>query len=69
MLDTWVFGSTYNISDHVMAVSTMRFKIKAKRHQSKVLLRQTIDLPSNSQIQFRSTLVEGLHCVGQSESP
>ena len=47
----------------------MRFKIKAKRCQSRVPLHQTTNLPPNAQIQFRSTLAEGLHRVCQSESP
>ena len=69
VLNTLVFRFTYYVSDHEMVVSTMRFKIKAKHHQSRVLLCQTTDLPPNSQIQFRSTLAEGLYHVCQSESP
>ena len=67
--DTRVFHSTYNVSDHEMVISIMSFKNNAKHHQSRVPLCQTTDLPPDSQIQFRSTLAEGLHCIGQSESP
>ena len=69
VLDPRVFHSTYHVSDHEMVVFTMRFKIKAKHHQSRVPLRQTTGLPPNSQIRFRCTLVEGLHRVCKSESP
>ena len=69
VLDTRVFHSTYHVSDHEMVVSTMRIKIRAKCLQSRVPLHQTTDLSPNSQIQFRSTLAEGLHHVCQSESP
>ena len=61
VLDTRVFRSMYHVSDHEMVVSTMRFKIKAKRHHSRVLLCRTTNLPPNSQIQFKSTLAEGLY--------
>ena len=45
VLDTRVFLSTYHVSDHVMVVSTMRLKIKAKCRQNRVPLCQTTELP------------------------
>ena len=38
VLDTRVFFSTYHVSDHEIVVSTMSFKIKAKRSQTRVWL-------------------------------
>ena len=54
VLDTQVLHSTYPVSDHEMVVFSMNFKVKSKCHHNRVPLRQTTDLPSNSQIQFRS---------------
>ena len=59
VIHTRVFCFTYNAFDHKMVVFTMTFKITAKRHQNRVPLRQTMDFPPNSQILFRSNLVEG----------
>ena len=61
MLDTRVFRSTYLESDHELCVSTVKFKIKAKRHFCKPSSRhQTHSLSDSSLSAFRSTLSAAL---------
>ena len=57
ILDTRTFRKTHVESDHELVVSTVRFKIKAKRMQNTGLRkRQTCGLPMGSKIIFRTTL-------------
>ena len=56
VLDTRVFRSVYHQSDHELVVSSLRFKIKAKRCHPRVPIRQCTDLPSSIKSIFLSTL-------------
>ena len=57
VLDTRVYRSVYLESDHEMVVSTLCFKIKAKRYQPKRgPQHQTQSLPSDVKSVFRSSL-------------
>ena len=61
ILDIHVFRSTYVDSDHELAISTVRFKIKAKRVQNTGLMkRQTSGLPLEMRIGFKVTLAAAL---------
>ena len=57
MLDTRVYRSTYLESDHELVISTLRFKIKARRHHpSSAPRRLTRNLPDSARESFKATL-------------
>ena len=61
ILDTRVFRSTYVDTDHELVISTIRFKIKAKRVQNTGLMkRQVSGLPLEMRIGFKVTLAAAL---------
>ena len=55
VLDTRVHHSVLHDSDHELVVSTLRFKIRAKRRQP-TARHQTTNLPANIKAEFQSTL-------------
>ena len=68
VLDTRVYRSTLHESDHELVVSTLRFKIKAKRRQASSLRHQTTNLPSASQARYQSVLAESFSTSDQSSA-
>ena len=60
ILDTHVYRSTLQESDHEHIVSTLHFKIKVKRTQSRYMHYQTITLPSSGKASYQSILAESL---------
>ena len=61
ILDTRVFRSTYVDTDHELVISTIRFKIKAKRVQNTGLMkRQVSGLPLEMRIGFKVALAAAL---------
>ena len=58
VLDTRVFRSTFHESDHELLVSSLRFKIKAKRRHSRTPRYQTVNVPSSLQASYQSTLAD-----------
>ena len=63
ILDTRVFCNTHVESDHELVVSTIHFKIKAKRVWNtglRKLKRQACGLPLEMRIRFKATLVAAL---------
>ena len=56
ILDTRVYRSVLHESDHELVVSTLRFKIKTKCHQSTVPHRQTTNLHADIKSDFRTHL-------------
>ena len=68
VLDIRVYRSTYLESDHELVVSTLRYKIRAKRRQPKHGPRcQTRNLISDSVRAYESTLYSSLHHIQQGE--
>ena len=66
VLDTRVYRSTYLKSNHKLVVSTLRYKIRAKRCQSKRGPRyQTRNLPSDSARAYELVLSSSLHHIQQ----
>ena len=69
ILDTRVYRGVHHISDHELVVSTLRFKIKAKRHQchhSSPL--QTKQLPREVVASFRASLADAYNSYHTSHS-
>ena len=58
VLDTCVYHSTLHESDHELVVSTLHFKIKVKRKQSRSLHYKTTNLPSSCKASYQSVLAE-----------
>ena len=58
VLDTRVYRSTFHESDHELVVSALRFKIKAKRRQTRIPHYQTTNIPSSCLASYRSVLAE-----------
>lgn len=56
VLDTQVYQSGLHVSDHELVVSTLHFKIKAKRCQSTVPHRKTTNLHADIKSVFRVSL-------------
>ena len=56
VLDTQVYQSVLHVSDHELVISTVHFKIKAKRHQSTVPHRKTTNLHADFKSVFRASL-------------
>ena len=67
VLDTRVYRNTYHESDHELVVSTFRFKIKSKRHQTNLPHRIVSGLSSSTKASFQSILSPPLSPVFQGD--
>ena len=56
VLDTRVYRSTLHEFDHELVMSTLHFKIKAKRRQTRTMPYQTTDLPLSCKVGYQSVL-------------
>ena len=65
VLDTRVYRSTLHESDHELVLSTLRFKIKAKRRQTSSSRYQTTNLPSTYRVSYQSALAESFNASDQ----
>ena len=54
VLDTRVYGSTFHESDNEFVVSTLHFKIKAKRRHIGTLCYQTTSVSTSNQAGYQS---------------
>ena len=61
VLDTRVYRSTLHESDHELVLSTLRFKIKAKRRQTSATRYQTTNLPSSYRVCYQSALTDSFN--------
>ena len=69
ILDTCVYRGVHHISDHELVVSTLRFKIKAKRHQCHQFSPlQTKQLPREVVASFRASLADAYNSYHTSHS-
>ena len=66
VLDTRVCRSTLHESDHELVISSLRFKIKAKRRQARTLHYETMNVPSSCKASYQSILSETLNNSDQS---
>ena len=66
VLDTRVYRSTLHESDHELVISSLRFKIKAKRRQARTLRYETMNVPSSCKASYQSVLSETLNNSDQS---
>ena len=60
ILNTRVFRSTYSDTDHELVISTIRFKIRAKRVQNTGLMKRQVSLPLEMRIGFKVALAAAL---------
>ena len=68
VLDTRVYRSTFHESDHELVVSTLRFKIKAKRRHTGTSRYQTTNISTSHQAGYQSVLAESFDKFDQSSS-
>ena len=68
VLDTRVYRSTFHESDHELVVSTLRFKIKAKRRHTGTSRYQTTNVSTSHQAGYQSVLAESFDKFDQSSS-
>ena len=69
VLDTCVYRvyrSTLHESDHELVISSLRFKIKAKRRQTRASRYETINVPSSCKASYQSVLSETLNISDRS---
>ena len=68
VLDTRVYRSTFHESDHELVVSTLRFKIKAKRRHTGTSRYQTTNISTSYQAGYQSILAESFDKCDQTSS-
>ena len=68
VLDTRVYRSTLHESDHELVVSSLHFKIKAKRRQRSNMRYQTTNVPLSCKASYRSILSEAFIQSDQTSS-
>ena len=68
VLDTCVYRSTFHESDHELIVSTLRFKIKAKRRHTGTSRYQTTNISTSYQAGYQSILAESFDKCDQTSS-
>ena len=66
VLDTRVYRSTFHESDHKLIVSTLRFKIKAKRRHTGTSHYQITNVSTSHQAGYQSVLAESFDKFEQS---
>ena len=64
----FVYRSTLHESDHELVVSSLRFKIKVKRRQTRSPLYQTTNISPSSKASFQSVLFDTFHHSDQSSA-